>query len=59
MGWGLKALVDLSDLLNAELYIASGSALLTRRSSAGQRTNVIREIPEWRGCWIALEAHLS
>lgn len=59
MGWGLKALVDLSDLLNAELYIASGTAMLTRRSSAGQRTNVIREIPEWRGCWIALEAQIS
>jgi hypothetical protein len=59
MGWGLKALVDLSDLLNAELRIASGAAMLTRKTSAGQRTNVIREIPAWQGCWIAVEATLT
>ncbi len=59
MGWGLKALVDMSDLLDAELRIASGAAMLTRKTSAAQRTNVIREIPPWQGCWIAVEATLK
>lgn len=58
MGWGLKALVDLSDLLDGDLYVASGSALFTRRTLAGQRTNVIRAVPPWQGVWISLEAQL-
>lgn len=56
MGVGLKLLTDFSDLLGGDLWIASGSALLQRRSTAGQRTNVIRSIPEWRGAWICIEA---
>ena len=59
MGWGLKALVDLSDLLDGDLHIASGSAMLTRRTRAGQRTNAIRAIPPWQGTWICLEARLN
>ena len=59
MGWGLKTLVDLSDLLDGDLHIASGSAMLLRRTRAGQRTNAIRAIPPWQGAWICLEARLG
>jgi hypothetical protein len=58
MGIGLKLLTDFSDLLGGDLWIASGSAMLQRRTTAGQRTNVVRSIPEWRGAWICLDAPL-
>jgi hypothetical protein len=59
MGLGLKALLDLSDLLGAELRIASGSARLIRRSDSGRRVNEFTVIPAWRGMSIELEAVLS
>jgi hypothetical protein len=59
MGIGLKLLTDFSDLLGGDLWIASGSAMLHRRTNAGQRTNVIRPIPPWQGSWICLEAPVS
>jgi hypothetical protein len=57
-GWGLESLVDLSDLLDGDLHVASGSALLTRRTLARQRTHVVRGIPPWDGAWICLQAQL-
>jgi hypothetical protein len=59
MGIGLKTLTDFSDLLGGELWLASGSALLHRRTTAGQRTNVISSIPPWHGSWICLQAPVS
>jgi hypothetical protein len=58
MGWGLKALVDFSDLLDGDLYVASGAAMLVRRTIGGQRANTLRAIPTWRGTWICLDAAL-
>lgn len=57
-GFGLEMLRSLADVLGAELRIASGSALLIRRSIAGQRTTVIRSVGPWRGSWISLDAPL-
>lgn len=59
MGIGLKLLTDFSDLLNGDLWIASGSAMLQRRTTAGQRTNSIRSIPPWQGTWICLDAPVA
>jgi hypothetical protein len=59
MGFGLKALTDFSDLLGGDLGLASGSAMLVRRSTAGQRTNVLRSVPPWQGSWIALQAPVA
>jgi hypothetical protein len=56
MGIGLKTLTDFSDLLGGDLWIASGAAMLQRRTTAGQRTNAISSIAPWRGSWISLEA---
>jgi hypothetical protein len=56
MGIGLKTLTDFSDLLGGELLIASGAALLQRKTTAGQRTNVLTTIPPWQGSWISLQA---
>ena len=56
MGIGLKTLTDFSDLLGGDLWIASGAALLQRKTTAGQRTNAISSIAPWRGTWISLEA---
>jgi hypothetical protein len=58
MGVGLKLLVDFSDLMGGDLWLASGSAMLQRKSTAGQRTNLIRTIAPWRGSWICLDAPL-
>jgi hypothetical protein len=58
MGIGLKLLVDFSDLLSGELWIASGSAMLHRTRTAGQRVNTVRSIPPWQGAWICLDAPL-
>ncbi len=59
MGIGLKLLADFSDVLGGDLWIASGSAMLHRKTTAGQRTNVIRSIPPWRGTWISLDAPVA
>jgi hypothetical protein len=55
---GLKQLVDASDLLSGDLYMASGEALLFRRTIAGQRTTALRTISHWQGSWICLDAPL-
>ncbi len=59
MGIGLKLLADFSDVLGGDLWIASGSAMLHRKTTAGQRTNVIRSILPWRGTWISLDAPVA
>ena len=57
MGIGLAQLVRFSDLLDAELWIASGSAVLQRRSvTEGRRVNTIHAIHPWPGAWICLAA---
>lgn len=58
MGVGMKLLVDFSDLLSGDLWIASGSAMLQRTTTAGQRVNTIRSVPPWHGAWICLDAPL-
>lgn len=56
MGFGLSLLRDLSDRLDGELWIASGSALLHRRTAVpGQRVNTVEAIAPWRGSWVCLE----
>jgi hypothetical protein len=57
-GFGLGMLRFLADQLGAELWIASGQALLHRRTVAGQRATSVRSIPAWRGSWICLDAPL-
>ena len=59
MGWGLKQLIDFSDLLGGDLWIATGEALFHRKTAAGQRVNTIRAMPPWRGTWICLDAPVS
>ncbi len=55
MGLGLSLLRDLSDRTEGELWIASGSALLHRRTLvAGQRSNTVTAIDPWPGTWVAL-----
>jgi anti-sigma regulatory factor (Ser/Thr protein kinase) len=58
-GFGLEMLRNLADVLGADLLIASGEAMLVRRTIAGQRTTVIRRVGPWRGAWISLDAPLS
>jgi hypothetical protein len=59
MGIGLKMLTEFSDMLGGELWIASGSAMLHRRTAGGQRIHSIRAISPWRGSWICLEAPVA
>ncbi|HEX5010038.1 MAG TPA: hypothetical protein VFY71_06530 [Planctomycetota bacterium] len=59
MGIGLKALTDFSDLLAGDLWIVSGSAMLRRSTTAGQRTNLFSSVPPWQGTWIALDARIA
>ena len=57
MGMGLALLVNFADLAGADLRIASGDALLHRRTSVGrERASVVRSIPRCEGSWICLEA---
>jgi hypothetical protein len=58
-GFGLEMLRHLSDLLDADLRLISGGALLHRRTVAGQRANVVRPAGPWRGAWIVLDAPLA
>lgn len=58
-GLGLGMLRDLSDKLRANLWMASGTALLHRRTVGGQRVNTIRPTAGWRGSWICMDASLD
>jgi hypothetical protein len=59
MGIGLAQLIAFSDLVDGELWIASGSAALHRSSVAGRRVNTLRSIVAWPGAWICLDAPLA
>jgi anti-sigma regulatory factor (Ser/Thr protein kinase) len=57
MGLGLGVLCDLSDRLDAELWIASGTALWHRRTAPhGLRVATTRAVPILVGTWICLDA---
>lgn len=57
MGFGLFQLQTFADQLGGDLWIASGDALLHRRTTIGrERANVISTIPAWTGSWICLDA---
>jgi hypothetical protein len=59
MGMGLELLVKFADLLDGDLRVASGDALLLRRTLVGrERTTVVRQTPGWKGSWVCLEAAL-
>lgn len=58
MGMGLGLLQDFADRIGGELWIASGGAMLRRRSVAGLRTTTVHGVAPWPGSWIALEASL-
>lgn len=59
LGLGLDLLVTFSDLLGGDLRVASGDALLHRRTVAGrERVNSVRRTAGWRGSWVCLEAEL-
>lgn len=57
MGFGLKLLSNFSDHLGADLWIASGDAVLHRRNSVGSgRMSTVLATPRWRGTWVCLDA---
>lgn len=58
MGWGLGLLRSFSDQLSADLWVASGDALLHRRTVAGQRVSAIRATSGWKGAWVCIDAPL-
>lgn len=56
MGFGLAELRRISDRHDGELWIASGTALLRRRTVvANKRATTIHRIDPWHGSWICLE----
>ena len=59
MGIGLGLLQDFADRLDGELWIASGAALLRRRTTGGVRTSTVHVIAPWSGSWICLQARLA
>lgn len=57
MGIGLKLLSSFSDHLGADLWIASGNAVLQRRNSVGAgRVTTLQAVPHWPGTWICLDS---
>jgi hypothetical protein len=59
MGFGLKLLMDFADRLSGDLWLASGTSILHRRTVAGnQRANLVRSIAPWRGSFVCLDAPL-
>jgi hypothetical protein len=50
---------DLADKLRADLWMASGTALLHRRTVGGQRVNTIRPTAGRIGSWIWMDASLD
>ena len=56
---GLGLLQDFADRVGGDLWIASGDALLRRRTSVGNvRTNTLSATAGWRGSWLCLDAPL-
>lgn len=59
IGMGLSLLKELTDRLGGELFLASGEALLHRRTIAtGARASSVSKIAPWQGAWICVEATL-
>ena len=58
MGMGLGLLQDFADRIQGDLWVASGTALLRRRTAVGVRSNTLHSISPWQGAWIALRAEL-
>jgi len=58
LGIGLGFLRSFADLLGGDLWIASGGALLHRRTISGQRATTVRPISPWHGAWVCLDAPL-
>lgn len=59
MGIGLHMLVNFSDAVHGDLWVASGDALLHRRTLVGsERSNTIRHTGGWRGSMVCLLARL-
>lgn len=59
MGWGLALLQDFADRMDGDLWVASGTAVLRRRTLAGVRTTTVHPSAPWRGSWICLDAPLA
>lgn len=59
MGMGLGLLQDFSDRIGGDLWIASGSSTLRRRTVAGTRTTTVHANAPWRGSWVCLDAPLA
>ncbi len=60
IGMGLGLLQDFADRIGGDLWIASGDALLHRRTAVGSvRTNTLSSTPGWQGSWLCLDAPLS
>lgn len=58
MGLGLKELTRFADALHGDMYIASGSSMLIRKTVGGDRVNACIAIAPWQGAWICLDAPL-
>ncbi|MFN0008962.1 MAG: hypothetical protein ACKVXR_13755 [Planctomycetota bacterium] len=57
IGMGLFLLSDLADRLQGDLWIATGDALLVRRTDEeGRRTEKIESTAGWNGAWLCLDA---
>jgi hypothetical protein len=54
MGMGLSLLQDFCDRLGGDLWLASGEAMLRRRTVAGVRTTTVHRVAAWNGSWICL-----
>lgn len=59
MGLGLAIVRELADVLDADLWIASGSALVHRRTVGGARASTVRSITPWRGTWLGFDAPIG
>lgn len=59
IGIGLAMLRTFADVLNAELWIASGSALLRRRTVGSARVSSVQPISPWNGSIVCLDAPLA
>jgi len=59
IGSGLSLLRDFTDRLEGDLLIASGEALLHRRTiGSGARANSVSRIAPWKGAWLCVDAPL-
>ncbi len=60
VGMGLGLLQDFADRVGGDLWIASGDALLRRRTAVGNvRTNTLSSTAGWQGSWLCLDAPMA